>query len=476
MGANKHEYYNWFSILLQEFSFEADEDILYAIVEFSKFQVAGWDVPALSVDQVFDTTLELPKSTLADDDTRMYFEKFLLQPIKINISFSRTQAVNREEPVIKSGGVLTFMIDVLTTYIANWHDAPWQFNALELSHPIVTPSQLVDLIVRFYTEEAVGQLWRTALGSADFLGNPIGLFNNVSSGVSDMFYEPLQGFEITRPQDLGINFAKGTASLVKKTVYGLSDTVSRVTGSVSKGIARITLDEEFQARRRIHHARNRPKHAVSGISTGALSLASSVVSGVTGVVSKPLEGAEKSGVGGFFMGLGVGLVGVVTKPVVGAFDLLSDVSQGIKNTATSETELERQRLPRLIGKDRILKPYDPRESIGLSWIKELENGRYFKEEYIAHIELRTEDLVSIVTDARVLMVRIKRLKVEWEIPFEDLQLVRVEGNSVSLIKAARQGQASSRIVPCSDPASAQWYCKRIEDAFAVHIDLNRPLD
>jgi vacuolar protein sorting-associated protein 13A/C len=46
------------------------------------------------------------------------------------------------------------------------------------------------------------------IGSADFLGNPVGLFNNISSGVVDIFYEPYQGFVLNRPQDLGIGLAR----------------------------------------------------------------------------------------------------------------------------------------------------------------------------------------------------------------------------------------------------------------------------
>jgi hypothetical protein len=29
------------------------------------------------------------------------------------------------------------------------------------------------------------------LGSADFLGNPVGLFSNIGTGVMDFFYEPV---------------------------------------------------------------------------------------------------------------------------------------------------------------------------------------------------------------------------------------------------------------------------------------------
>ena len=76
------------------------------------------------------------------------------------------------------------------------------------------------------------------------LGNPVKLFNTVSSGVSDLFYEPLQGFEITRPQDFGIGVVKGASSLVQKTVFGLSDTLSKMTNSLGKGLSVITMDEK----------------------------------------------------------------------------------------------------------------------------------------------------------------------------------------------------------------------------------------
>jgi hypothetical protein len=43
---------------------------------------------------------------------------------------------------------------------------------------------------------------------------------------------------------------------------------------------------------------------------------------------KPIEGAESGGALGFFKGVGQGLVGAVTKPVVGVFDLASNVTEG----------------------------------------------------------------------------------------------------------------------------------------------------
>ncbi|KAJ3092913.1 hypothetical protein HK102_000456 [Quaeritorhiza haematococci] len=426
------DYYYFFMILLQELSFDLDEDFLLALLDFSQFKVDGWE---MKEEEMWDRSTTIPTPTLQEGDVRMYFERLLLQPVQVNISFARTQSVNGDETRQQSRNILTFLFDVFTMTIGNVHDAPLRLNALELHHPIVTFSQLADLVIKFYTQEMVGQMHKV-IGSADFLGNPVGLFSNVSSGVRDFFYEPVQGFEITRPQESVIGLVKGTTSLFKKTVYGVTDTFSKMTGSVSKGLSVITLDEE----------------------------------------SKPIEGAEKEGVSGFVKGLGKGLVGVVTKPVVGAFDLVSNVTEGIRNTTTVfDVDLDRQRLPRHIGKEGILKPYDPREALGLSWLKGVENGRYFHEEYVAHLDLRIEDLVAMVTSARVLMLRIKRLKVDWEIPHDDLQAVRVEGGGITLLRKGTR-QAKARIIPCPDVSSAQWLCNKIDQEFAEYQTRLRPLD
>jgi vacuolar protein sorting-associated protein 13A/C len=63
-------------------------------------------------------------------------------------------------------------------------------------------------IMLHYRQQLMYQIHRV-LGSIDILGNPIGLFHTLSSGVGELFYEPYQGFIMSdRPQDLGIGIAK----------------------------------------------------------------------------------------------------------------------------------------------------------------------------------------------------------------------------------------------------------------------------
>lgn len=47
------------------------------------------------------------------------------------------------------------------------------------------------------------------------------------------------------------------------------------------------------------------------------------VDGLTGVVTKPIAGAKKSGAGGFVKGLGKGFIGLVTRPTGGIVDFAS---------------------------------------------------------------------------------------------------------------------------------------------------------
>ena len=48
----------------------------------------------------------------------------------------------------------------------------------------------------------------------------MGLFNLLSSGVIDIFYEPYQGFVLNdRPQELGIGIAKGGLSLLRSLFW-----------------------------------------------------------------------------------------------------------------------------------------------------------------------------------------------------------------------------------------------------------------
>ncbi|KAI3320562.1 vacuolar protein sorting-associated protein 13, partial [Xylariaceae sp. AK1471] len=425
-------YVKYATLLLQQMTVDLDEDFIYAVLDFSKVPGASWS--ETHEGRLCDEGIDIPEPKQEQSGQDIYFEVLNIQPMQLDLSFMRTERVNIEDKT-SSRNPIMFFVNVMTMAIGNVNDAPIRLNALLLENARVSIPVLTQNISNHYSQEVLYQVHKI-IGSADFLGNPVGLFNSISSGITDVFYEPYQGLIMSdKPEDLGLGIAKGAASFVKKSVYGFSDSFSKVTGSFGKGLAAATLDKQFQDRRRITRARNRPKHALFGVTAGANSFFTSIASGIGGVARKPLEGAEQEGAVGFLKGVGKGFIGLATKPAVGVFDLASNVSEGIRNTTTvfDGSELDRVRYPRFIPADGIVRPYNQREALGQSWLKQVDNGKYFNEEYIAHIELPREDMVVMVTYSRILLIRSRRLTTEWDVPLQDVQTIAKERTGLSII-------------------------------------------
>jgi vacuolar protein sorting-associated protein 13A/C len=320
---------------------ELDEDFIFAMLDFLKVPGASWSEEQQE-GKLCEENLDIPEPKHEDSGQDVYFELLHLQPMQLDISFVRTERVNAEDK-LQTSNPLMFFVNVLTMSIGNVNDAPIRLNALMLENARVSTPMLVSNIRKHYTQEFLRQI-HIMVGSADFLGNPVGLFNNVSSGVAAIFYEPIQGLDmVDRPQDVAVIFAKGAGSFIKKSVFGLSDSMAKFTGSMSKGLAAATLDKEFQDKRRMSRARNRPKHALYGVASGGSAFADSLASGIGGLARHPLQGAEKEGLQGFVKGVGKGVWGAVTKPAIGAFDLASSMCS-VKSSFCSQEFFTNQRL------------------------------------------------------------------------------------------------------------------------------------
>ena len=450
-------YIKYATLLLQQMTLEIDEDFVYALLEFSKVPGASWS--ETHEGKLCDENLDIPEPTQQEKGQDIYFELLNIQPMQLDLSFVRTERVNVEDKT-SSRNPLMFFLNVLTMAIGNINDAPVRMNALMLENARVSAAVLLQSISNHYSQEALYQVHKI-LGSADFLGNPVGLFNNISSGVADIFYEPYQGFIMSdRPEQLGYGIAKGATSFVKKSVFGVSDSFSKFTGSIAKGLAEATMDKQFQDRRRMTRSRNRPKHALYGVTAGANSFATSVASGIGGLARKPLEGAEQEGVAGFFKGVGKGVLGLATKPAIGVFDLASNVSEGIRNTTTvfDGDGLDRVRLTRFIGTDGIVRPYSQREALGQFWLKQLDNGKYFNEQYIAHLELPREDVVVMLTYSRIMLIKSKKLTSEWDVPLKDIQTISKERTGLSM---TLRGGTNGPFIPVAEESSRNFMYRNI---------------
>lgn len=99
-----------------------------------------------------------------------------------------------------------------------------------------------------------------------------------------------------------------------------------MTRYVGKGVAILTMDDTFLQNR---DKLNRHPDGTVGIVLRPLQdIANGVYCGLVGIVRVPYHGAKRNGALGFASGLGKGIAGVATKPVVGILDSITHIGEG----------------------------------------------------------------------------------------------------------------------------------------------------
>lgn len=77
---------------------------------------------------------------------------------------------------------------------------------------------------------------------------------------------------------------------------------------------------------------HQPPNVFRGLYDGTIELIRGFLEGIVGVLYEPAKAVRQDGSDGFYGGLGLGLTGVIFRPLGGLCDFLRNVSDGIKNT------------------------------------------------------------------------------------------------------------------------------------------------
>uniref|UniRef100_A0A8C9R8L2 Vacuolar protein sorting 13 homolog A n=1 Tax=Scleropages formosus TaxID=113540 RepID=A0A8C9R8L2_SCLFO len=353
----------YFKVLIQEMDLKLDLGFLYAILEV--FTQESTNVE-LFLKDIENLKTELNHVSAADTSPTSLYEYFHISPIKLHLSFSLSSGgedgnrEKRETEVIPVQS-LNLLLKSIGATLTDVQDVVFKLAYFELTFQFRTRQQLQWEVIRHYSKQAIKQMYVLVLG-LDVLGNPFGLIRGLSEGVEAFFYEPYQG-AIQGPEEFVEGMALGVKALVGGAVGGIAGAASRITGAMAKGVAAMTMDEEYQQKRR--EAMNKqPTSFREGLTRGGKGLVSGFVSGITGIVTKPIKGAQKEGAAGFFKGMGKGLVGAVTRPTGGIIDMASSTFQGIKRATQTSQDVESLRPPRFFHEDGVIRPYKEREGIG----------------------------------------------------------------------------------------------------------------
>ena len=229
-------------------------------------------------------------------DTHKGFAVFHLNPLRVQLSFEYVPGIDYR-PLHK---VLSW-----TGGLTNIDEAPVKLNALVLRNCFCRRQQFISLISRHYLGQLQGQIY-SLLGNLAVLGSPLSLVNNLgtgvysltlsltlciclclyvfsfyisfshthATGVYDFFHEPAQGL-VRSPGDFSMGLYKGTGSLVQHSIYGVFSTTKKIQASLGRGVARMSLDEEYMKARHMQ-SRVKPRDVGEGFVLGVRDFGSGV--------------------------------------------------------------------------------------------------------------------------------------------------------------------------------------------------------
>ncbi|KAM7075816.1 intermembrane lipid transfer protein VPS13B isoform 2-T4 [Molossus nigricans] len=315
-------------------------------------------------------SFELKPTRLYVEDTFVYYIKTLFETYLPNSNLG-------SHPAIRSGGRQALPLQVtqharalvnpvklrklvilpvnllvsihasLKLYIASDH-TPLSFSVFERGPVFTTARQLVHALAMHY---AAGALFRAGwvVGSLEILGSPASLVRSIGNGIADFFRLPYEG--LTRgPGAFVSGVSRGTTSFVKHISKGTLTSITNLATSLARNMDRLSLDEEHYNRQE-EWRRQPPESLGEGLQHGLSRLGISLLGAIAGIVDQPMQNFQKTSdahasaghkAKGVISGVGKGIMGVFTKPIGGAAELVSQTGYGILHGA-GLSQLPKQR-------------------------------------------------------------------------------------------------------------------------------------
>jgi hypothetical protein len=288
---------------------------------------------------------------------------------------------------------------------ASFTDLPLRVPLPTISGRFVTPAQMQGELLR-RAISAGGSFALHALSSMVGVGAVKATLMNVADGAVSGLDRTVSGISSGNVAGAAI----GLGSVVTNTVSSVVGSAAGVTGAVGN-MASALAGNEGNVRT------NRPSDVFSGLSKGAVDVGKGLMKGLTGIVTKPVQGFQRGGLEGLAEGTMRGLVGVVAAPVGGVVTGVTRVLQGVEGQLQSReiTEARREastrRRPKraFYGPGGLVRPY---VIVDAEWAARLRTlgGGGFAGERLVHVEgaLKDASVAVLVTTRSVLVVRTAR--------------------------------------------------------------------
>ncbi|KAL9665135.1 hypothetical protein QQ045_020546 [Rhodiola kirilowii] len=320
---------------------------------------------------------------LAGKQKKIYVESFEVAPIKLTLSFSSTPWKPGHGSLISGESLIHRGFIAL----ADIEGAKIKLKELTVAQHLASWESLQANLIRHYTRQLQLEMYKV-LASAGVIGNPMGFARSVGMGIKDFLAVPASSLK--SPSGIVTGIAHGTTSLVRSTVYALSDAASQITKSAHKGI--VALDNQGITRS-------------EGQEKGVIN---EVLQGLTGLLQSPVNEAEKHGLPGVLSGVVFGVTGLVLRPAASILEVTGKTAQSIRKRSKlhqSGTQRLRARLPRILSDEHPLKPYSWEDAVGMNVLHEAGGGSKMKDESLVVCKaLKESGKYVIITETLLLIV------------------------------------------------------------------------
>ena len=279
----------------------------------------------LSIGERYELT-DIERLIQNSHQSRTLFENIIIHPTQCFLTFVHTERPMRDDVIYSSSSYVDLLASIGAVDLM-----AIRLNSFIVSNAIESFDSLQARIWAKFKRDVKMQLAQIA-GSLTILGSPVGLVRNVGGGVKSFFYEPAVGL-VQSPLSFILGLHKGTSGLVSGVLSGTLNTTAALVGTASSGISFLSGDREYMQDRSLKMKKRQAARggAISGFVDGGVAAFTGIASGVTGVILRPMEGAQREGTVGFLKGVGKGIAGVAVKPVLGVTDGVTSIVQGISN-------------------------------------------------------------------------------------------------------------------------------------------------
>ncbi|CAH0521643.1 unnamed protein product [Peronospora belbahrii] len=276
----------------------------------------------------------------------VYFDVLRISSLSVELEYS----ITRKDIVSSTGGghsvIFGFLSQIIGLVGSNLSGSPtFNFSEIVIVRCLSTKQRLQNQLIANYVQQGILQAYRL-VGSADIIGNPIGLVEDLGSGVVE-FLKITKG-ELTTgdAQTRG----EGVKVLGKTIVKSGASSVARITGSLDKFVGEFAGDSKSDTS---------GGNDSSSTDNAGVKFAKDLGRGFTGIFTKPVEGAMKGGVAGLVQGTVQGITGPGVVLLKGLTSTSHNLALGVRSTVVDRSPFGgRRRKPKLVKNGKLIAEFD----------------------------------------------------------------------------------------------------------------------